>query len=373
VPTVKPKQTITEIEFQELDSFGGGTVNAIPAFTGGDWVPIMAFHTDSSGEYHGPTTVFPVIDFRPDLRDMLSDLPLWPETLTYAPAKNDAVVENYSIHVATNSYSHHFDANFVGRVGFHRAWFRNAGGNKRAAVVNSDTYTPAIDAMEHLYLVAAVSNGVEVFPIVNYDMEYLLTAYATHKGILMVTDIQPISGGPHASADLPFATGLWQNFDPVPSDKTLYVTTYKLKTTLQPCKFSQSAGGVFTMVKRAVTTDDLAFLFNMTDPSAAATFSADLRGLVPANARAVMVHIAVTNVGVGATVMAIVPHGLTATDTIVQMVNDSTYMEYGPHTIPCLFHSENSDDQQIDLIVHPVTMPATGTIDITMKILGWSY
>jgi len=392
VPTTVQKRKERQIEYH-ITAAGDG-VTAIPAFTGTPWVPLFLFSTDSAGKWTGATPGGPVMDFRPDINDLLSDISSYGDlALTTAEDRSDAAMDCHSIALATSVVGRDFTANFHGRVAGNRAWFR-AQGAARDGVdtpIGSDGYTPTADTIEHLYLVPAISNGIEAWPTITYATSApgLGLCGAAHKGILLITGTQPIPGGASASANIAHDPGnMWQNFDDAPAHKCLHVTSYYVENpTLGALYyFSQSRGGeciiaANTLGLKAVLTDDYKITSGGTSPTVR---EIDLAGKIPDNARFAIVTVQQLSIGTRALGFSIVrSKGSTGTapnDEIFQayptLGTTGFSQTYGPIHVPILWDTTaGSTDRKLRLIIvwSGGAIPGGESIEIITRVLGWIY
>lgn len=383
VPATVDKQIERQLEFQVVD--GVPSSLQIPAFSGAPWVPLYAWMTDAAGLWLGNSMVF---DFRVSFQEAIEDHPVYGDSaLTTVEDRCDCSVEAHSLSIHSQALPKDFTANFQGRAAGRRVWFRAQGGARaplQTPVVCAG-YTATPDTMEHLYLVPAIANGIEVYPVCTFPQVVPGTGHcaAHHKGILLATGTQPIPGGPSASAALThLASGLWRNFSPVPASRALHVASYYMKTGLVPYYFSQSRGGHVQIASNAAglaanLTQRVTWLAGTATPQ---TANFDFNGKIPDNARFALVEIQVWPNGGNPSVTLDVlrPGGVSPDDSIYTVglttVASVLYLTTGLIPVPLLFNTVAGTTDRIATAQMGFTpSPSANNLTIQCRVRGWIY
>jgi len=365
------KQVERRLEAQVVS----GTTTALPAFSGGTWVPLFAFQTNTAGLWNGladGSTSFMVVDFRQDLRDYLYDQP--GHGLLALTSINDAcevVIENHSLMVGVRTVG-----NFSGHSGRHKVWLRAQGSFNGVLPVPNSGYAGSTGAIEHLYLAPAISNGIEVFPVITFETSAPgnTKCGGTVKGILMGTNVQPAYGTSHASADIQHHSSyLWANFSNATAKKCVHVASYYSASPGIPLKYVQDSAGRFIFGKYTTgamgiwdTVNVLHQTVTYSAPGSAQTFNVTFTGLVPNNARSIRVRLMIT--ASYSEQLSILNQGGSGVVDVIDFCNfNSEWVTDHTADIPCLASATVSD--KVMRCYLPIT---SGTFTMEVLVLGWT-
>lgn len=204
VPTSVSKRIERQIEYQVIQ----GSATALPAFSGGSWIPLVGFKTDGSGQVPS-FLVVRAVDFRTDLLDLLAGVPTR-FTLGTSP---ESYVESHALH----SGGALLGGNFVGRMGSQRVWLRSDEG---MGLARENTVNNTGNEFQHIYLCPLIANGVVAWPTLQ-----TILGEGSARGIPMRAPYNSAVGGPHNDTALVWhASEAFANFDNVPVGAAMYVT-----------------------------------------------------------------------------------------------------------------------------------------------------
>lgn len=376
-PTVVNKQTERQIEFQ----FTAGSATVFPAFNGTSWVPICMFITDGSGLWNGAlgSSNPPFVDCRNDIRDLFFDVPaINTSELTLEESLGDSYIENYSLS-SDPTDDRSFHANFYGRSQYYRAWIRALGSlnTPTAMTVLQSGYTPAADALEHLWLLPLKANSQECMPTVIYPVGARYTGTSS-KGVMVAGDAEPAPGGPWNLSTIDFVAGsYWANFDPVVAGRALHVATYWLQDSDGlPWLFTQNSGGLYRSF-----TQNVVMLGNLVQSDSRTTtvdgaVTIDFRDVAPQDARTLLIEMYATNSSGSNALIYPMKFGGTSPDdlwSVGMLVEAGAAGEVvRPFEIPCKFDTYTDIDLRFDVYCD-ITTPGAGTINVFCALVGWTY